>query len=160
MSVAKIKQNVLKVKHEMRRDVRTQFGAICYRIKNEKLQILLVTSRGTGRWIIPKGWPMHKMTPAQAAAQEALEEAGVEGKTGTECLGIYSYVKDYDHADDLPCVVALFPLKVKRILQDYPEKSERRRKWFSQQKAAQMVSEPELREIIKSFVPPKKPKAG
>ena len=147
-----MKQRPLNLASGGKRDVRTQFGAVCWRKQKDTIQILLVTSRGSGRWIIPKGWPVDGETPAQAAATEAFEEAGVEGKVRPICTGIYSYVKELEE-DSLPCVVALFPLKVRRLLSDWPEKKERRRKWFSKKKAAAMVDEPELRALLKNFDP-------
>jgi len=132
--------------------MRTQFGALCYRLRDGKVEVLLITSRGTGRWIIPKGWPMDGETPAGSAAVEAFEEAGVEGKLSDRALGFYAYTKR-NRGDHLPCVVAVFPLKVQRLLKDFPERQQRRRKWFSQKKAASMVSEPDLSRLIKSFNP-------
>ena len=134
-----------------KRDVRTQFGALCYRVQNSETQILLITSRASKRWIIPKGWPMEGQTPAEAAATEAFEEAGVEGKSFNVCLGLYSYTKVMEGSDDLPCAVSVFPVKVKKILKTYPEAKERKRKWFSLKKAAARVREPELRKILKHF---------
>lgn len=145
----KLKPQRLDVSHK--HDVRTQFGALCYRLRDDKAQILLVTSRGTGRWIIPKGWPMDGETPAGAAATEAFEEAGVEGKPSDVCLGIYSYTKNIPKGDSLPIVVAVFPFKVKRVLKDFPEAGQRKRKWFSLKKAAAVISEPELAPLIRSF---------
>lgn len=153
MSSSKFKQLTLNVTHDQRREVRTQFGALCWRVKNEEVQVLLVTSRRSGRWIVPKGWPIDGETPADAAATEAWEEAGATGKAGTDCLGIFSYTKDADDGDDLSCVVAVFPLKVKKLARSYPEAKERQRKWFSQKKAAKQVDEPELRQIITQFSP-------
>ena len=141
----------VKVAHKM--DVRTQFGALCYRIKGGKIQILLITSRGTGRWIIPKGWPMTGQTPAEGAAQEAWEEAGVIGKTFDQSLGIYSYLKKIARRTSLPVVAMIFPVKVKSLANEYPEVGQRKRKWVSQKKAAKMVSEPELAHIIAHFDP-------
>ncbi|MEP3299051.1 MAG: NUDIX hydrolase [Pseudoruegeria sp.] len=135
-----------------KRDVRTQFAALCYRVKNGKVEVLMVTSRGTGRWIIPKGWPMDGQTPAAAAATEAFEEAGVDGRVKDMCLGIYSYQKDIGD-DALPCVVAVFPVKVKRLHDNFPEAKERKRKWFSRKKAAARVKESELAQIIQNFDP-------
>lgn len=152
LSIAKIKQKPLRVSGAGKREVRTQFGAICYRIHDGKVEVLLVTSRGTGRWIIPKGWPMDGETPAAAAATEAWEEAGAEGRVSNQVLGFYSYSKTLE-SDRLPCVVAVFPIKVKRLLNDFPEKGQRKRKWVSQKRAAAMVDEPELRRIIKDFDP-------
>ena len=132
---------------------RTQFAALCYRINKDKPQVLLLTSRTTKRWITPKGWPIKGCSPAEAAAQEAYEEAGVQGRVRGQCLGIYSYDKVLDNRSRVPVVVAVFPLKVKRLLADYPEVKERRRKWYSLKKAAARVDEPELRSIILSFDP-------
>lgn len=154
LKAGNIKSAPLEFSKGLKREVRTQFGAICWRKKEGRLQVLLVTSRGTGRWIVPKGWPMPGLTPAEAAAREAYEEAGVSGKVTSDCLGLFSYTKTYsDDADDLPCMVALFPLQVKKRHQNYPEKAQRRRKWVSPKKASKMVDEPELREIIRNFTP-------
>ncbi len=152
LSIAKGKQKPIRLSLSDKRSVRTQFGALPYRIRDDKVEVLLITSRGTGRWIIPKGWPMDGETPAGAAATEAFEEAGAMGKLSHQVLGFYAY--DKGHAGEkLPCVVAVFPLKVKKLLKDFPEVGQRRRKWVSQKQAAQMVSEPELRQIIKAFDP-------
>lgn len=152
LTIAKGKQRPIRLSLSDKRSVRTQFGALPYRIRDGKVQILLITSRGTGRWILPKGWPMDGETPAGAAATEAYEEAGVQGKLSHEVLGFYAYTKVHGK-EHLPCVVAIFPLHVKKQLKSYPEKHQRRRKWVSQKKAAQMVWEPELRRIIKGFSP-------
>jgi len=152
MTVAKIKHRPIEVAGAAKRDVRTQFGALCYRVKGNEVEILLITSRGRGDWIIPKGWPMGGETPGNAAATEAMQEAGVEGKLSDKVLGFYSYTKKHD-GDNLPCVVAVFPLRVKNLLKKYPEKSERKRRWVSQKKAVSLVVEPELKRIIKDFHP-------
>ena len=133
--------------------MRTQFGALPWRYADGKLEVLLITSRDTGRWIIPKGWPMDGATPAEAAATEALEEAGVEGKLSNQVVGFYGYLKQLDDADDLPIVVAVFPIRVKRLLTDWPERAGRKRRWYSAKKAANLVAEPELRQIIRHFNP-------
>ena len=145
------KQSPLNVGHENRREVRTQFGALCWRKREGKVQVLLVTSRGTGRWIIPKGWPIDGATPAETAATEAFEEAGAMGEMGTRCQGVYSYTKTGDDVPDLPVIVAVFPMKVEKTKRKYPEVNERRRKWLSRKKAAARVDEPELQEIILHF---------
>lgn len=152
MTIVKGRQKPIRLSLSDKRSVRTQFGALPYRVHNGKTEILLITSRGTGRWIIPKGWPMDGETPAGAAATEAYEEAGVEGKLFHQVLGFYAYDKGYA-GEQLPCVVAVFPLKVRKQLKNYPERSERRRKWVSRKKAARMVGEPELRQIIIDFTP-------
>ncbi|WP_281983759.1 NUDIX hydrolase [Thalassorhabdomicrobium marinisediminis] len=133
-------------------DLRTQFAALCYRIKHDKVQICLVTSRRSGRWIVPKGWPMDGETPADAAATEAFEEAGVRGKVHPRPAGVFSYNKTRA-ADALPCLAVVYPLKVKKVLDDWPEAAERQRKWLPRKKAAALVSDPELAAIILNFRP-------
>lgn len=95
---------------------------------------------------------MADQTPAGAAAVEAFEEAGVEGVVSNTCLGIFLYTKEMD-GDDLPCVVAVFPLKVTRKFKEWPEENERKREWFSLKKAAGKVLEPELKRILANFDP-------
>lgn len=128
---------------------RGQFGAICWRMHRGHVKVLLITSRDTGRWVIPKGWPMANRTGAQAAAQEAWEEAGVEGKCGPDTpIGYYSYDKMIKPGEALPCMVAVYGLRVARMRAKFPERSERRRKWFDAVRAARKVAEPELRELL------------
>lgn len=134
-------------------DVRTQFSALCYRVRRNKVQILLVTSRGTRRWIVPKGWPMEGKTPAESAQKEAWEEAGVTGKPDGTCLGVYSYAKDVGSMDDLPCLAMLYPIAVTSLARKYPEQGQRRRRWMSRKRAAKMVSERELARLILDFDP-------
>lgn len=153
MSVEPPKQRKVRLLDQSKRGVRTQFGALCWRRRREEVQVLLISSRRRKRWIVPKGWPADKMTPAKAAESEAWEEAGVEGKVSPECLGIYSYNKELTEDVALPCIVAVFPLKVKKLYDEYPERTERRRKWFSLKKAAKLVSEPELKGLIARFDP-------
>lgn len=150
--MTKVKHEPISLQDQGKRDLRTQFGAICYRVKDGTTQVLLVTSRSRKRWIVPKGWPIDGATPAQAAKKEAFEEAGARGKCVGVCLGLYSYTKEVED-DDLPCVVALYPLKVSSLIKDYPEAKERKRKWFSTEQAASLVDSPELAQIIKGFDP-------
>lgn len=147
------KQLPLSLQAARKTDVRTQFGALVYRIVNDKVQVLLITSRGTKRWIVPKGWPMPGMTPAKAAAQEAWEEAGVKGKVTNHCLGLFSYNKVLDKKKSIPCVVLVYPVKAQSLAKDFPEAGQRRRKWFSLKKAAAKVAEPELAQILETFNP-------
>ena len=134
-------------------EVRTQFAALCFRVKNGKLRLLLVTSRRSGRWIVPKGWPMDGKTPHEAAVQEAWEEGGVTGKPAGGCLGVYSYRKDRRGKDDLSCLAMLYPVKVTSLAKVYPEAKERKRRWVSRKKAARLVAEPELARLILEFDP-------
>jgi len=152
MKINKMKMRKIRFGSKGKSQVRTQFGALCYRVKNDKIQILLITSRTTRRWIVPKGWPVDKATPYEAALTEAWEEAGVKGKIKGNTVGIYSYVKRDDRTKS-PCVVVVFAVKVRKLSNTYPEVQQRRRKWVSRKKAAKMVDEPELKQLLRSFDP-------
>jgi len=150
--MARIKHRPIRLPASRKRDVRSQFGALCYRLRKGKVQILLITSRTRKRWILPKGWPIDSATPAETALREAWEEAGVEGKVTGNCIGIYTYTKLLE-GDDLPCVVAMFPVKVKKLHKRYPEAEQRQRKWCSRKMAAALVDNPELAQMISAFNP-------
>lgn len=135
--------------------VRTQYAALCFRVrKKKKPQFLMITSRRTKRWIVPKGWPEAGLNGPEAAAQEAWEEAGVKGTISADSIGLYSYTKVGENgAADLPCATLVFPMKVKSMAREFPERRQRRRKWMGRKKAANAVWEPELAELIRSFDP-------
>lgn len=128
----------------------TQYAALPYRLTNQ-LEILLVTSRETRRWVIPKGWPMKGKKPHAAAAREALEEAGVTGRIGKSALGVYPYVKRLKNGAPAPCDVRVFPLEVLQERERWPEMGQRERRWFTVEGAAAAVDEPELAELILDF---------
>ncbi|MFA7432341.1 MAG: NUDIX hydrolase [Gemmobacter sp.] len=134
-----------------RNDSHTQHAALCWRRQCGGVEVLLITSRDTRRWVIPKGWPMEGRTGYEAAAVEAWEEAGVEGRVTPVCIGNYSYLKD--RSTDLPCTVEVYPVEVRALAREFPERAERRRRWMSPVKAAGMVEEPELRALIAGFDP-------
>lgn len=125
-----------------------QFGAICWRMHRERVEVLLITSRDTGRWVIPKGWPIAGLGQAGSAAREAWEEAGVEGHVTEEALGTFGYDKVLKPGKSIPCRVEVFGLRVEALKSRYPERKMRRRKWFSTAKAARKVAEPELRGLL------------
>jgi 8-oxo-dGTP pyrophosphatase MutT (NUDIX family) len=132
----------------------TQVAALCYRLRRGgKFQILLITSRNTGRWIPPKGWPIEGKPPHEAAAHEALEEAGVLGKACPRTLGDYKYFRDPETDFKRSAEAFIYPLKVKGFARTFKEKGERRVRWFSAKEAARRVREPGLKRIIRSFDP-------
>lgn len=147
------KQLPISTRGARKTELRTQFAALCYRINKGKLEVLLITSRDTKRWILPKGWPMDGMTPAAAVAQEAWEEAGVRGKPIDQMLGLFSYAKAMGKGQRLKCVALVYPVKVKSLAKDFPEAGQRRRKWMTPKKAAERVREPELKQILRDFDP-------
>lgn len=135
----------------------TQYAALCWRRARGRVEVLLITSRETERWVIPKGWPMAGLTAAECAAREAWEEAGVRGDVADGCIGVFSYDKVLDHArperPSVPCMVAVYPLRVRRLAKVFPEVEERRLKWLPPDRAARKVTEPELQALIAAFAP-------
>lgn len=125
-----------------------QVGAVCWRMNRGHVQVLLITSRDTGRWVIPKGWPIHGLTAPETAAREAWEEAGVQGRGAMDDLGQFHYDKIMAAKPALPCQVQVFALRVAKLHADFPERKERRRKWFDAPHAARKVAEPELRQLL------------
>ncbi len=129
-----------------------QYAALPVRLNGDgEVEVLLVTSRETKRWIIPKGWPIRKLTPGGAAAHEAYEEAGVEGviRPGTP-VGKYSYAKT-TATGELALKVKVFLLHVKRQLDTWPEQAERETRWFNPAEAARLVAEPKLAAILRKL---------
>lgn len=124
---------------------RLQVGAVCRDPATG--EVLLITSRDTGRWIIPKGWPMAGRTLAQAALQEAWEEAGVRAALAEE-LGGYHYEKAQDEGFAIPVEVRVFLLSVDGLADQWPEQAQRSRHWFPPGKAAALVAEPELAALL------------
>ena len=126
-----------------------QIGALPYRKRGRAIEVLLITSRETKRWVIPKGWPMQGKQDWDAAAIEAFEEAGLDGEIGNKSIGTYHYVKRKKFGD-IDCEVTVYPMEVTNLLRDWPEKQERRRKWFKARDAAKKVDEEGLRAIIQA----------
>src|SRR6266702_2781402 len=105
---------------------RVQYGALPYRLSaGSRPQFMLVTSRETRRWIIPKGWPKKGKLPHHSAAREAFEEAGVVGAVAKRSIGSFSYEKRLKNGGAVVCKVRVFPLEVRRQNKQWPEKQER-----------------------------------
>ena len=130
----------------------TQFAALPWRVDPEKgLQILLITSRDTGRWVIPKGNPMPRLKGHETAAQEAHEEAGVNGIVSDVAIGHYEYEKRRRTADNVTAQVTVYPLRVTRQHHAWPERHQRTLRWLEPRKAAAAVDEAGLKAIILAF---------
>ena len=130
---------------------RRQVAALPWRNGEHGLEVLLITSRDTGRWVTPKGGRMDGLTDAEAAAQEALEEAGVEGRIAETPLGEFHYLKRLKRRAPRPCVVAVYPLHVQRELADWQEREERVRRWMTVPEAAAAVEEADLASLIRAL---------
>lgn len=130
---------------------RRQVGALPFRIGRDGTpKVLLVTSRESRRWVIPKGWPMKGRKPFEAAAREAYEEAGLRGVIGKRPIGHYLYQKRLKNLDAVQCQVKVFPLKVRKQLERFPEENQRDLRWFTPAEAAEAVSEPGLAALIRA----------
>ena len=137
-----------------------QVGALPVRLNAKgQLEVLLVTTRQTRRWVIPKGWPSKHLSDYDAAAREAQEEAGVSGKLLKKPVGSYSYFKREQDSFRL-VQVKVYMLRVKEEQKRWKEGGERQRRWLSVTRAAKLVREPTLTALIKRLNRPAvKPKA-
>lgn len=129
-----------------RKPAALQVAALCLDPANRK--VLLITSRGTGRWITPKGWPMAGRSLGQAAEQEAWEEAGVRGVLHDAPIGSYHYDKQQDRGFAVPVDVRVFRIDVTELATEFPEADQRERRWFTAKEAAHLVAESELQKIL------------
>ena len=128
---------------------RIQYAALPYRVNpGARTEIMLITSRETRRWIIPKGWPQKGRAPHRSAAREAFEEAGVVGKVAKGSIGSFSYEKRLKSGDIALCNVHVFALQVQHQSASWPEKKERQVQWLSARRAAKTVNDPSLSNII------------
>ena len=117
-----------------------QCAALPFRERDGEVQVLLVTSRETRRWVLPKGWT-EKRGGALQAQREAFEEAGIRGRIATTPLGAYAYDKRLGGGATVTCEVEVFALAVDKLLDQWPEKSQRERRWFTLPQAAMAVEE-------------------
>ncbi|SHI43551.1 8-oxo-dGTP pyrophosphatase MutT, NUDIX family [Ruegeria lacuscaerulensis ITI-1157] len=134
--------------------VMRQAAALCFRLRADGPQTLLISTRGTGRWIIPKGWPIDGLSGSETAAREAWEEAGVSGSCAADSIGHFSFVKRRKDVGQVMCRARVYPLRVTALSDDYPEAGQRRREWFSFEDAADRVSDRDLSALIRSFTIP------
>ncbi|WEK02599.1 MAG: DUF47 family protein [Candidatus Sphingomonas phytovorans] len=132
-----------------------QIAALPYRIEPDgSARVMLITSRDTGRWVIPKGNPIKGLAPHEAAAEEAFEEAGVRGIACPSPIGSFSYLKRRRAGRSRQLVVTVFPIAVVEQVADWPERHQRDTRWFDLPSAAAAVDEPELKALIASFREP------
>ncbi len=128
-----------------------QVGALPYRLSpNGDPEVLLVTSRGTRQWIIPKGWPIDGLSNAESAAREAYEEAGIVGEIGDTLLGMFTYEKARKGETTLSRFsVNVYLLRVKQQLTYWPEAGERSIGWVSPTQAQSMITNTSLSDLIR-----------
>ncbi|MBA4807497.1 NUDIX hydrolase [Brevundimonas sp.] len=128
-----------------------QVAALPWRIDDGEHRILMITSRETRRWVIPKGGRMIGKTDPEAAVQEALEEAGVKGEIDDQAIGVFRYAKTLKDGGLRRCVVSVYSLQVLIQLGHWPEAHQRERRWMTPAEAADLVHEPDLAALIREF---------
>lgn len=134
-----------------RRPDYVQTAALCLRDGADGPEVLLISSLGTKRWILPKGWPMAGRTLAEAALQEAWEEAGVKGTVSEQAIGAYSYQKLVKGGIPVTCRCEVFRVQVHTLADDFPEQGRRKREWVPATDAVARVAEPELKAMLSSL---------
>lgn len=135
-----------------RRPRELQVAALCYRGSGASRRVLLITSRRTKRWILPKGWLIDGLDAPRSAAQEAWEEAGVKPSGGApKAVGTFEYMKRLRHGLEIPVETQVFKIKVADLAERFPEAGERKRLWVDAEKAADLVAEPGLRDILRAL---------
>jgi 8-oxo-dGTP pyrophosphatase MutT (NUDIX family) len=131
--------------------MKKQYAALPFRFRHADLvEILLITTRRKGRWIIPKGWPKLRLPRHQTAAEEAFEEAGLTGRVRSRQVGSFRTRKRMGDRK-VKCEIEVFPLAVTDQHRSWPEKGERRRRWMPLNKAAQVVRKKGLRRMLVSL---------
>ncbi len=134
------------------RPARVQIAALCHREGADGPEVLLITSRTTKRWIIPKGWPVAGTDGAGTALQEAWEEAGVQPADADHIrVGRYRYKKIIGGELPVTTDVYVYAVRVETLLDSFPEMDQRKRAWMTPEDAARAVQEPELKAILKDF---------
>ena len=133
----------------LRRPPRYQVAAMCYRAEGGAFRILLLTSRETKRWVLPKGWPKMGLDGAETAREEAWEESGVRLEEEGRPIGRYSYRKRLRGGVPVDTEVDVFAFRLVSEEESFPEAAERNRRWVDPREAAQLVDEPELAAILR-----------
>lgn len=128
-----------------------QFAALCLRHKAGRLQVLMITSRDTGRWVLPKGWAKEGCSKGESALAEAWEEAGVVGYLTGPSIGTYATQKMLIANEPMPCRIEVHPVHVDKLVAKFPEKGQRRRRWMTVKRAAKSVAEPELAALLRGL---------
>ncbi len=148
--MAKAKQ---RLRADPDREPRTQYAALPWRLTSDgALEVLLITSRESRRWVIPKGWPK-RSGPDRTAAEEAYEEAGVLGVARRRAIGTFHYDKRLKSGRIQHVRVMVFPMEVREELAEWPERGQRDKLWTTPDEASDLVDEPELKRLLARFEP-------
>jgi ADP-ribose pyrophosphatase YjhB (NUDIX family) len=145
-------KTVNRIRSEPDREPRTQYAALPWRRRADGgVDVLLITSRDTRRWVIPKGWPIKMLKPGPSAAQEAFEEAGVLGVTSRKSIGVYHYDKRLRSGRLQHVRVMVYGLEVREERPAWPELGQREKRWTTPAEAASLVDELELKALLAKF---------
>jgi 8-oxo-dGTP pyrophosphatase MutT (NUDIX family) len=149
-----LKTSALKIDPQAADAAREQYAALPWRRDDDgRVEVLLITSRETRRWIIPKGWPKADEGPRASALREAFEETGVKGVVSAKPLGEYHYEKLLKNGRSQRVGVTVYALETTRERKSWPEKLVREKMWITPDVAAGLVDEPELQALIAGFDP-------
>jgi hypothetical protein len=145
------KQKRRAIRSAIRGDPAKQVAALPYHVGADgTIRVMLITSRGTRRFVVPKGWPMRKKSGAAAAACEARQEAGVLGRTAKVPIGSFRYWKRLS-IGFVPIIVRVFPMAVEEVLEKWKEDDARGRKWLRPDEAASLIDEPALASLVRQI---------
>ncbi|WP_417669820.1 NUDIX hydrolase [Roseibium sp.] len=139
------------LKNLFRRPARLQIAALCYRMHEDERQVLLVTSRSSRRWILPKGWPIMKRKAHKTAVVEAFEEAGVIGKASKKPYDTYMSYKGHGGGLKIRTEVLVYLLRADDQTKDFPEAGQREIRWLSIEQAIEQTDEPGLIRVLQRF---------
>lgn len=131
-----------------------QYAALPYKIVDDTVLVMLITSRETKRWVLPKGWPEKKLRGDEVAAKEAFEEAGLVGRVAPHPISGFLYLKRLEDNRWRRCHVGVYPLQVEKELDDWPERDQRCRRWMTPTEAALVVAEAGLAELLRTLATP------
>ncbi len=129
-----------------------QYGVLPYRLGESGIEVMLLTSRGTGRWVIPKGWPIVGKKPRVVALIEARQEAGISGIVGRRPIGSFPYSKTMEGGEERLCECIVFLMLVTKERPSWREQAQRRRAWFPRDLAANLVEEGALVVMIRNLL--------
>jgi 8-oxo-dGTP pyrophosphatase MutT (NUDIX family) len=128
-----------------------QVAALPWRRGENGIEVLLITTRTTRRWLFPKGWPMADKADHEAATQEAYEEAGVRGTVHPSPIGSYGALKVSESGKARHVTVTVYALQVDSELADWPERGQRDKRWASVLEAMDIVGERNLISVLLAF---------
>ncbi|MDX1401547.1 MAG: NUDIX hydrolase [Kiloniellales bacterium] len=130
---------------------RKQYAALPYVVSRDGIELCLITSRSTGRWLIPKGWPQKGMAPHKLAALEAFEEAGLKGTIDPRPIGSFRYMKQLGDGSEIECDVSVYPMLVDYQAINWPEQEQRTIIWVKPQETVKLVDNEKLADILREF---------